>query len=68
MMDNDEIFWLITEDINLIERIYEILSLINLPEGIEYICIKLLIRFIELNKENEDLIIEVKKDYLNYLI
>ena len=61
MIKNDEIFWLITEDINLIERIFELISIYNLPEGIEFICVKLLIKFLDLNKEDEELKSEVFK-------
>jgi hypothetical protein len=61
IIKNDEIFWLITEDINLIERIFELISIYNLPEGIEFICVKLLIKFLDLNKEDEELKSEVFK-------
>ena len=61
-LENDEIFWMITEDVDLIQRIYDLISLnnLNLPESIEFICVKFLTRFMEFNKENEEFIEEVK--------
>ena len=59
LLESEEIFWNITEEINILKRIYDLLDANNLPDSIEFNCIKLLNTFLDYNEENLEFRIDV---------